>query len=74
MELSKLKVFLIILVFFMLGATLSYGVGYSKGSYDTLKWGIGTAKNFMNIDVDTDKLAYAIEQYKYEIGRCYPAN
>lgn len=61
---NKKKVVAFVLIALTIGGVtgyfVGYGVGYAKGTYDTLKWGIGTARNFMNITIDDDRLIQAI--------------
>ncbi len=51
---------------------LTFTIGIYMGTLETLKWTIEKARHFVEIDIDTDKFAQAIMNYKRNIDYCYP--
>jgi len=62
---------IIIIIVFAIG----YGLGFTKGSFQTMIWGLEIADNFIvDIEFDEEALAAGIFNYKNRITRCFDTN
>lgn len=67
------KVITIAVIVFIIGLVLGLGIGASQ----SLNWCVGTALNFLEdegiiLNISEEELIWAINNYKYDIGQCYP--
>lgn len=72
----KIRIMLLILLIVIAGSiAIGYGYGYTKGSVDSIKFGVNVLNklvehNKINITIDEDMLRNGIMQYKNNIGGC----
>lgn len=58
-------------VIIMLSFGLGYGISYTKGFTNGVKWAVHTGLQFTTIDVDETYLVNGLLQYKNRIDGCF---
>jgi len=75
MNTGRKKHIALLVIGLLAGVIIGYGLGYAKGTADTISWGVHIVwalmeKEKLTFDIDEEMITQGILQYKNNIGGC----